>query len=537
MKFLVSVPSSFRHYLVWYGAGVVVAFLFSLFQNGPGYMDSAYYTVGGLQLYEGKGFYEPYIWNYLVEPKGIPAPAFLYWMPLPSLLVFSGMFAGQSASFFWAKIPFIFVAGLLPALTVFLAKKWLINPKFAWIAGGLALFPGLYSIYLSIPESFTIYMVGGALFLILGFVADHQNLNKWEGLPRYLILGVTAGYMHLARADGLLYLIAAIGIGTLKLPTRREIGNKIRIAIMRIGAVIAGYALIMGWWYYRNWMEFGTLFPPGNGKTIWLTTYNQLYSFPSDHLTFSQWLKEGFASLLDARWNAFKLNIQNFLGVQASVVLFPLILIGCWWNKNKLEVKFSILMWGSIFLLMTFVFPFAGSRGGFLHSGAAIQLFFWAIAAAGLERIVLRMKELRNWKIFPAMSVFGAFLIIVNLSIALWFYYYRVIGDTGNPPVWNQSLEQYEKIGLRLKELGVDQQEIGMVNNPPGYYWATRLPGIAIPDGDLSHTLMAAKKFGASYLLLEANQENLLDLFHNPQSMDGMRYIETFENTHIFFIK
>jgi len=61
----------------------------------PGYMDTAYYAAGAVRLAQGGGFSEPFLWNYLDDPAGLPHPGFLYWMPLPSLLAapFAALFS------------------------------------------------------------------------------------------------------------------------------------------------------------------------------------------------------------------------------------------------------------------------------------------------------------------------------------------------------------------------------------------------------------------------------------------------------------
>lgn len=534
MKVWEMVRKTFGSYWFWYFCGITFALIGSQFQNGPGYMDSAYYTVGGLQLFEGHGFVEPYIWNYFANPEGLPAPAFVYWMPLPSLLTFIGMWLGRSSDFFWAKLPFLLLAGLLPVLTVYLAGMMLRNRAYAWIAGGLGVFPGVYAIYLTIPETFVPYMVGGGLFIIVAFFAENKLVGRLDSFRRIFLLGLISGWMHLTRADGLVWLIIAIGVVIWRTRPWQSV-EKFRVAINGVIVLWIGYLILMGGWYYHNWMIFGGVFPPGNSKSLWLSSYNQLFSYPNDHLNFANWLKSGWSAIFEARLAALSLNVQNFLVVQGSVVLLPLILIGTWSRRELPAVKFGILMWVLILVIMTIIFPFAGSRGGFLHSGSAVQIFFWSIAVVGLERVILWMKKIRGWEISSAMMLFGSFLVFVNLFIAGWFLNDRVFGRS-NLIIWNKSIEQYQKVGERLEDLKISPEAIGMVNNPPGFYWATRRPSIVIPDGDIRYALAAAKRYGATYLLLEANQENLADLYSNPQDMNEIQYINTYDGIHYFVI-
>ncbi|MEW6502923.1 MAG: hypothetical protein AB1457_03045 [Chloroflexota bacterium] len=521
-------------YWFWYFSGIIFALIVMQFQKGPGYMDSAYYTVGGLQLFEGNGFIEPFIWNYLADPKGIPAPAFVYWMPLPSLLTFLGMWLGRSPDFFWARLFFLLLTGLLPVISVYLTKSMLREPEHSWIAGGLAVFPGVYTLYLTIPETFVPYMVGGGVFLIIAFTGDNPWIGGEESFRRFFLLGMIAGWMHLTRADGLIWLVSALGVVIWRTQPWQTVA-KLRIAISGIIGIILGYLILTGLWYYRNWMVFGALIPPGNSKSLWLTSYNQLYAFPNDHLNVSNWLRSGWPAIFRARLDSLILNLQNFLVVQGSVVLVPLILAGFWNKRKSPMVLFGILMGVLNFGLMTFVFPFAGARGGYLHSGASLQIFLWSMAIVGLERLIHWMKKVRGWNTRTAMSLFGSFLVFLNLFIAVWFLNQRIFGDD-NTLIWNKSIDQYQKVGERLTRLNISMDAIGMVNNPPGFYWATRRPSIVIPDGDITHALAAAKQFGATYLLLEVNQENLIELYLNPRDLEGIRYVGTYDNVHYFWI-
>src|SRR5687767_13594364 len=56
---------TFRVYLVLFILALLPPILIAQFQPAPGYLDSDYYYAGGIQLVNGKGFTEPYMWNYL----------------------------------------------------------------------------------------------------------------------------------------------------------------------------------------------------------------------------------------------------------------------------------------------------------------------------------------------------------------------------------------------------------------------------------------------------------------------------------------
>jgi len=86
----------------------------------PGYMDAAYYAAGAVRLAQSGGLSEPFIWNYLDDPTGIPHPGFLYWMPFPSLLA-APLAALFPDSFFTLQLPFALLSALLPLVAFGLA--------------------------------------------------------------------------------------------------------------------------------------------------------------------------------------------------------------------------------------------------------------------------------------------------------------------------------------------------------------------------------------------------------------------------------
>src|SRR5512146_665901 len=107
-----------RAYLILFAAGLAICVLVSAIQTMPGYMDAEYYTLGGFRIATAMDWREPFLWNYLNQRTGsLPVPAFTYWMPLTSLLaaIFPALL--KTSTFWMARIPFIFLSGLIPPVT------------------------------------------------------------------------------------------------------------------------------------------------------------------------------------------------------------------------------------------------------------------------------------------------------------------------------------------------------------------------------------------------------------------------------------
>lgn len=130
-------------------------------QAQPGYMDAYYYTVGAQQLAAGRGFTEPFIWNYLDDPPGLPRPSHQYWMPLPSILASLSMRI-FGVNFRAAQIPFVLLSALLPVIAYAVAWQTSANRRHAWAAGLFVIFSGYFVPFWAVPETFAPFAVFGS---------------------------------------------------------------------------------------------------------------------------------------------------------------------------------------------------------------------------------------------------------------------------------------------------------------------------------------------------------------------------------------
>ena len=521
----------FSVYLGLFLAALFVGCGAAYLEKAPGYMDAEYYYSGGLRLVQGSGFTEPFLWNYLDDPAGIPHPSHTYWMPLASLVAAAGMVVSGQANFTGGRIFFILLAGLIAPLTAGLAFRLSKRVSFALLAGVVAIFSGYYLPFITDTETFTLYIVLGILFMLVAFPEGRAAEGKMAAV-RPFILGVIAGGMHLTRADGVLWLAAAAALvgwdafSRLKKPDGTPIQRELLLSAWLLLSLLIGYGLVMGAWYARNIALFGSLFSPGGAKTLWLTNYDQTFIYPANQLTLQNWAALGLGSHIKIWWAALVWNLENTLAVQGEIFLFLLILPGLWVLRREKMVRFAVGMWAVTLGIMTFVFPFAGSRGGFLHSASAVQPVLWAAVPCGLEAFVNLGVRLRRWnakKSWPVFAVIvGGFCVLFSV-VLLWS---RVVGPDLAEPIWSQSDRQYLAVAAALRDLGAGPQNRVLVNNPPGYYLASGSEALVIPDGDVSTLLSAAKQYGADYLVLEPNHVAGLDtLYSHPGSLPGLFYL------------
>lgn len=295
--------------------GLAVSLTAALLQPVPGYMDAEYYYVGARQIASGEGFWEPILWNYLDDPAGLPHPSHTYWMPLASLVAAAGMAVFGSNSFGAGRVGFVFLAACLPVMTGWLAGKTVesgVQQRFAVRLGGLlAAFPGFYLVYTTLTETFVLYMLLGSLLIL----ALHQELTPALGgefsNSRWFAAGLCTGLMHLARADGLLWLGASGLLLMLRWAAEMRRERHWRWNGLAGGAaILLGYGMVMGAWYVRNLGLYGQWMPPGGSRALWLTDYDQTYQYPASQITFQAWLQSGWAAIGAARLNAVWLNFN-----------------------------------------------------------------------------------------------------------------------------------------------------------------------------------------------------------------------------------
>jgi hypothetical protein len=491
-----------RRLLLLFALGLAVSAAVAAFQRAPGYMDADYYYMGGLNLAHGRGFHEQILWNYLDDPTGLPHPSHGYWMPLASLVAAGGLVIAPAGGYDSAQWGFILLAALVPPLTAALGYALHPSPapkkRAATLAGLLAVFPGYYLGVLTTTDSFGIVMLLGAAFFLLLHAAPEKRHTPF-------LLGVLAALLHLSRADGVLWL----GLAIYSLHTTRF--------VLRSVYSLSGYLLTMTPWFMRNITVFGNLLAPGGARALWLTRYDELFAFPAGILTPARWLASGAGEILHARLLAGWTNLQSATGVQGMVFLFPLVLWGLWRLRRERTVKLAGGMWLAIFFVMTVIFPFAGGRGGFFHSGAAVQPLLWAVVPAGLDGFVEWGNRRRGWKVPQARRVFGAGLVMLAAALSLVLGGMR-LANGGASPAGHAAVEAF------LTAHGAQPGEIVMVNNPPGWFVATGRPAIVIPDGGVNAVLAAGRAYGAGYLVLEEAQ-GLGELFHAPDGWAGLVYL------------
>jgi len=259
--------------------------------------------------------------------------------------------------------------------------------------------------------------------------------------------------------------------------------------------------LVMGPWFIRNYLVFGSLIGPQAANMIWLTNYDQIFSFPPN-INYFLWINQGFVNIINPRISALLTNLTSTLAVQGSIILLPLIIFAGWRLRKDQRIGVLLISWIGIILLMSFVFPFAGRRGGFFHAGAALQPVLWSLAPVGMEALIEKVGLKRSWNIKTAARVFSMSLIIFSVLFTGYITLNKIYQKDNHRFIWGLQEKRYESMGGLIESNNLEKSTV-IVGNPPGFFLATGNQAIAIPDGDEQNILLVADEFNADYLILE----------------------------------
>lgn len=491
--------------------GLAVYGLVARWIGGPGYMDADYYHATGQQLASGAGFNEPFLWNYLDDPQGLPHPSHLYWMPLPSMLAAAGMWVG-GMGFRAAQVPFVLIAASLPPLAAQLSWRFSGNRRQAWMAGLLAAFPGFYLPFFTTTDAFAAYALIGGLFLWTAAAAVRQtNLQYW------LLAGMLSGLAHLTRADAPILLVCGLLLAAWSAKRKPPAA----------GLLLAGYLAVMAPWWARNLLQTGSLLNSGSARLLWMLDYDDLFSYPASLLSFERWQMAGIQAAFSARWSALGTNLQRLLAENGLIFLAPLALLGGWKHRAHPFVQVNALYLLLLLTAMTVVFPFVGARGGMFHSSTALMPAIWMLAPGGLSSAIGWLGERRRWNVAEAEQVFAVATVTLAVALTLGLFVARQILPQQRGRGWNVGAASYSEAAAWLPR---GDQRVA-VNNPPGFTLASGLSSIVIPDGNLPTLLAAMHRYRAQWVLLDANHPGqLAELYRNPTSAEALRLEHTFED-------
>jgi hypothetical protein len=455
-------------------------------------------------------------------------------MPLASIVSALGMWIMGQTTYAAGRLPFILLSACVPLLTATLAFDISRQTRLAMVSGLLSIFSLYYAPFMPVPDNYALFMLLGGAFLYLA-----PRPQKW--IP--LVLGALAGLMTLARSDGLLWLGLAGLTVMWKETSPLSLLGRVRLALSKVEVVrvitagllaLLGYLMTMGFWHVRNMSLFDSFMTPGSGRLLWLQSYNETFIYPPENLTREGFLRAGWDLALQNRVHALGSNLGNAFAAQGEIFLFPLILIGLWQLRRDLRTKIAITGWLILVVVMTVIFPFAGSRGSFFHAGAAFQPYWWVAAPIGLDSVVSWLRTRGRFTDENAPHVFQGIMVLLAILMTTYLFNFRVVASG-----WAEDDSIYALVEEKFLDNGISPRDIVIVRNPPGYFISSGRPAIALPFGDEQTILQVAERYGAGYLVLEKGGtfETIQDLYDDPQSDSAFVYLGEVDEAKLYRIE
>ncbi len=506
---------------------LIIRLIVAWSQEHPHTMDEAYYYVNAVTLAKGAGLQENFMWHYLNPPEKLPQPSHLYWMPLSSFLAWIGLKIG-GYSYGQGQAAFIFLSALLPALGYSLTWQVTQNTRHAWIVGFLLIFSGFYFPVWTVVDGFTPFALAGLCCLYAAWRMLEETRLTWA-----LLAGSMAGLAHLTRADGLLLLGLIILFSLLRTKSnltahesagvsciQRRGKNLLALKLYLLSFILLGYLLIMAPWFGRNWLTIGSLLPLGGLQTIWLRSYNDLFSY-GQNLSWQTYLAWGWAAIWQSKQGAMWLNFQTLIAVPGLIFLFPLAILGWWQYRHHLLFQLAGTYTLALWMSMTFIFTYPGVRGALFHSGGVIFPFMGMAGLAGLDRLIEAIARHRSsWQAEQAKIVFSVGSVGLAILLSVFIYAQDLL-------TFNPIHQVYPLIAKRLQ----DPPQPVMLNNPPLYIYYSDEPSflkahaLPVPNTSIETTLTIAKRYNATHLVLDTHYPPPLAKYFSPAPPEIGTYV------------
>lgn len=513
-----------RPYLVLALGVLLLRLITALPLERAGYMDASYTQHVGGNLAQGRGFTQDIVWNYLEEPKTIPGPSNLYWLPLPSVL------AGISMTLFGvsyraAQIPFILLSLLPPLLAFYLARHLYARDDYAWMAGLLTAFSGFYVIYWVSPDNFTPFAVTTGFALLCLALGVSQMQARY-----FFAAGVLAALSQLARADALL-ILATLPI-LLWLHRRALAARFCGVAAL---AAAGGFALTLAPWLARNYFAIGAPLAPGSARTLWLLSYDEFFSYDVARLTLERYLAWGWGNILASKFAALGFSVLVLLFGVWQIFLAPFAAVGFWKMRGRVEMQVALIYLALLTLTMAFVFTFPATHGSMLHSAAALVAFGAVAVPPGLDAAVAWLgKRRKRWNVAQAQKFFRWGAIALAIFFSMYLYAQGVWippAETATTALWNQRDIEYAALDRELDARNVPAEVPIITVDPPSFINETGRRSIYLPTESVDAIFDAARQFGARYLILQYDKPaTLRALYEGKAAVEGLTSLATFQD-------
>ena len=479
--------------------------LVSMFPD-PAYPDSYYYVDVARAIAAGNGLNVDFVWifaevgNKLPDPAVLPIPSNAHWLPLASFLQapFISLLGPTAVA---SAIPSWLIGSLAAPLTWLIARDAGARPIVGAAAGVLSAIPGAATVFMAQPENFAILhpLVAATLWMTArGLRGDGRS---------FAFAGLLAGLATLARNDGIL-LAGAIGLVWLAdrvraLRARRgrrawaHVDDRAPISILAGVAALALFLVVMGPWWARQLLVFGSISPTSSsGAALWIrqiSEWNSITADPSPAHFFAQ----GWGPILASRWQGFVDAVGNFAVMIASIVLLPFLVIGAISRRRDRNFQPWFVYTFVAFAGATILYPLHVPGGAFIHTAIGLAPHAAILSLEGVLIFVAWIAgRRRRWETGPAGSIFVWGIVAIVIATAVIF----------TPTVqrgWDGSRAPRQALAAKLDEMGVARTDRLLSIDAAGMKYWTGRPGVVTVDDPIEVIESVARAYDTRWLVVE----------------------------------
>ena len=476
---------------------VVRIALFALYPD-PAYPDSYYYVDVARALAAGHGLNLDFVWIFAEVGNKIPAnptlpiPGNAHWLPLASFIQWP-FIAVLGPTTVASAIPTLLIGSITAPLTWFIARDAGASRAVGFGAGVLSAIPAAGAIFMAQPENFAILqpLVAATIWLTV------RGLKGSSG--SYVAAGFLVGLASLARNDG---FILGLAVGLVffwdRLRAWRSRGRVApRIPFRAAVGCFALYLVVMGPWFARQLLTFGSISPTtSGGSALWIRTIAEWNSITADP-SLAKFLAQGPGPIIGSRVGGLLSAIGNFAVIICSVVLVPFLLVGAWLRRRSIDFGPWFLYTVLVFAGATFLYPLHVPGGAFIHSAVGLEAHAYVLALEGVAGIVAWIARRRPaWDVKTAVPVFvGAVVTFVVATAPLYAFALRT--------AWSESRAPRVAVASQMDSLGVAPDDRLLVIDSAGFKYFTGRPGIVTPDDPIDTIEEVARAYDTRWLVLE----------------------------------
>ena len=464
----------------------------------PAYPDSYYYVDVARNLAAGHGLNLDFIWIFAEVGNRIPAnpvlpiPGNAHWLPLASFIQ-APFIAVLGPTTIASAIPTVLIGSITAPLTWFIARDAGSLRVVGIGAGVLAAIPAAGAVFMAQPENFAILqpLVAATIWLTV------RGLKGSTG--SYVAAGFLVGLASLARNDG---FILGLAVGLVFVWDRaRAWLSQGRVAPRLPWRAAFGcfglYLLVMGPWFLRQELTFGSISPTtSGGSALWIRTIQEWNSITADP-SLSKFLAQGPGPIIGSRVGGLLSAIGNFAVIICSVVLVPFLLIGSWIRRRSIDFGPWFLYAFLVFLGATLLYPLHVPGGAFIHSAVGLEAHAYILSLEGVAAMVMWIAKRRPaWDPKTAIPLFvTAVVAFVVLTAPL--YAFALKG------AWDESRAPRAALASQMDSLGVAPDDRLLTIDSAGLKYYTGRPGIVTPDDPIETIEQVARAYHPRWLVLE----------------------------------